>query len=217
MGQPLRRADSYAAVWRDQDGVLASGKLSLEPSGLRLEGRRRDGEPRRCEIAYAQLAGVRVGRESGEKLNGRPTLVLDCVLTPSLHVDLPGVGLLSELIELLSTLSAVPSSAVERLAVVVPLRKNRVEQARLLLEMGPPLDLERSGLVRHAVFLSEREVLFLFEGHEVLRVVQQLVRDPGAWRAALDWRGLMAGPPRLARLAFVWPGAVDVDRPCSAR
>jgi hypothetical protein len=66
--------------------------------------------------------------------------------------------------------------------------------------------------------IGEREVIFLFEGRHVLEVVQQLVRDPDAWRAARDWRGLVAGPPRLARSVFVWPAPTwSVERPrCSS-
>jgi hypothetical protein len=206
MGRPWRCADSYPAVWRDQEGVLATGKLVLGPYALRLEGKRRDGGLCRHEVAYAELAGVHVGREPGEKLNGRPTLVLEHASRPSVQIDLLGIGLLSALTELLAPLSAERSAPAERLAVVVPLRKHAVERARLLLAAGPPFDLDRSGLVRHEVFMGEREVVFLFEGQSVFEVGQQLVRDPGAWRAALDWRGLMAGPPRLARSVFVWPG-----------
>ncbi len=42
------------------------------------------------------------------------------------------------------------------------------------------------------------------EGPDAGRVVQQLARDPGAWRAALQWRRLLAGAPRLARSAYSW-------------
>jgi hypothetical protein len=206
MAKPGPCADSYAAVWREQEGVLATGKVVLGPYALRLEGRRRGGQLCRHEVAYSELAGVHIGREPGEKVNGRPTLLLERVSGPSFQIDLLGIGLLSELTELLATLSAERSAPVERLAVVVPLRKNRVERARLLLEVGPPFDLEQSGLRRHEVFITEREVVFLFEGRQVLEVVQQLVRDPDAWRAALEWRSLIAAPPRIARSVFVWPG-----------
>jgi hypothetical protein len=38
MAGPFGGGDSYAAVWREQEDVLATGKVVLGPHALRLEG-----------------------------------------------------------------------------------------------------------------------------------------------------------------------------------
>ena len=63
---------SYGVVWREKDEPLAVGKLELRPSGVRLEGL--DGSR---DIPYRLLAGVRVGRLAGERIDGRPSVVLE--------------------------------------------------------------------------------------------------------------------------------------------
>jgi hypothetical protein len=63
---------SYGVVWREEDEPLAAGKLELRPSGLRLDGL--DGSR---DIPYGLLAGVRVGRLAGERIDGRPSVVLE--------------------------------------------------------------------------------------------------------------------------------------------
>lgn len=63
---------TYGVVWREGVEPLVAGKLELRPSGLRLEGL--DGSR---DIPYRFLAGVRVGRLAGERIDGRPSVVLD--------------------------------------------------------------------------------------------------------------------------------------------
>jgi hypothetical protein len=49
--------------------------------------------------------------------------------------------------------------------------------------------------------------VFLFEGHQVEWMVDDLVSDPNAWatQEALDaWRPLIEFPPRIAREAYAW-------------
>jgi hypothetical protein len=62
---------SYGVVWREGVEPLVAGKLELRPSGIRLDGL--DGSR---DIPYGLLAGVRVGRLAGERIDGRPSVVL---------------------------------------------------------------------------------------------------------------------------------------------
>jgi hypothetical protein len=96
---------------------------------------------------------------------------------------------------------------VGQVAIVVTLRSGAEEQARALVEEGPPFDLADSGLTRHTIFLSAGEAVFIFEGPEVEWLLDDLVDDPfGPVPDALDrWRPLVEGPARLARVAFAWP------------
>src|SRR5947208_14877211 len=63
-----------------------------------------------------------------------------------------------------------------------------VRAAQRLVEEGPPFDVELSGLERHHVFVSEREVVF-FEGDSATAVVDALSRSPRVLKAAVRWRG----------------------------
>jgi hypothetical protein len=96
---------------------------------------------------------------------------------------------------------------VERLALVARLKPDAQARAQELIAKGPPFDLQQGGFVRHSVFLSATEVVFLFEAHEVEWLVTAVVEDPFRWMVAdaLDaWRPLVDGPPRIAREQFSW-------------
>ena len=62
---------TYGVVWREGEEPLVAGKLELGPSGIRLDGL--DGSR---DIPYGLLEGVRVGRLAGERIDGRPSVVL---------------------------------------------------------------------------------------------------------------------------------------------
>jgi hypothetical protein len=66
---------------------------------------------------------------------------------------------------------------MNRLAIVAQLKADSSDRAHELLAAGPPFRLEGSGIERHAVYLSSREVVFVFEGPEVEWKVDDLVDD----------------------------------------
>lgn len=201
------QAGGYPVVWRERAG-LASGKLVLGPDGVRLEGTIA-GRLARRRIAYRRLVGVRIGREPEERINGRPTIVLEQHGVRPLLVEPLGAGLLSELAELLAELGTAWSERLEQVAVVVPLKEGALERARTLTAQGPPFDLAEAKLDRHYVFLSEREAVFVFVGPQVGETVRRLLGDPATWGAGAGWAPLIAGRPRLAELGFAWPaGAI---------
>lgn len=91
-----------------------------------------------------------------------------------------------------------------RLVVVVPLKDGARARARELLDAGPPFDLEGTALDRHDVFLTEREVVFVFEAPGEAARLELPADDPGLWKAAAAWRECLAGRPRKAEVAFTW-------------
>jgi len=158
-------------------------------------------------IPFDELASVEIGRGAAERINGDKSLVLErhsCQRV--LIAALGGVGLLGEVNELLAHLRA-QHQASARVAVVVPLRPSTAELARQLIEEGPPFDVEELGLERHRVFVSEREVVFFFEGDSASAAVDALARTPGVLKAAVRWRRILAGRPRLAQERFGWARA----------
>jgi hypothetical protein len=94
--------------------------------------------------------------------------------------------------------------------VVAPLREGARETARLLIESGPPFSPEGTSLTRHHVYLTDRDVVFTFEGPDARAAVEKLVGDPGVWKAATAWRECLAGRPRIAEEIFAWDRSGDV-------
>ena len=96
---------------------------------------------------------------------------------------------------------------MNRVAVVAPLRYGAYQDAKQLIESGPPFDPTQTPLVCHEVFLSDAEVVFVFEGPDVGDAVAQLAADPSVWRAAGAWADLLAGKPRIADQSYGWSRA----------
>ncbi len=96
---------------------------------------------------------------------------------------------------------------MERVAIIARLQEGAERKAAELIASGPPFDPTAIGFVRHAVYLSSSEVVFVFEAHEVEWLVDSLVSDPFQWMVsqALDkWRPLIKEHPRVAREVFHW-------------
>lgn len=93
---------------------------------------------------------------------------------------------------------------MSRVAVVLPIRPDALVTAKLLIEEGPPFALEDTPLEAHAVYLSEAEAVFVFEGPDAREVVEQLVGEAGVWEAATAWRSVIDGKPRVAEPSFSW-------------
>jgi hypothetical protein len=92
---------------------------------------------------------------------------------------------------------------VSRILVVIPLKPGTHGRVRSLVRSGPPFDPEAVGLERHHVFLTEHEVVFVFEG-EAPAAFEALVGDTKIWNAAAQWAEVAAGPPRVADDVYDW-------------
>jgi hypothetical protein len=96
---------------------------------------------------------------------------------------------------------------MERVAIVARLKEGCDQRAAELVGAGPPFDLADTGIVRHSVYISASEAVFVFEGHEVEWIVDQLIDEPFHYelRHALEeWREIVDGKPRVARESFGW-------------
>jgi hypothetical protein len=93
---------------------------------------------------------------------------------------------------------------VAELVVVVPLKPGTADRARELLAGGPPFELAETEFRRHAVHMTEREVVFVFDAEGKSTTLTLDAEDPALLEAAAAWREVMEGKPRVARLAFSW-------------
>lgn len=89
----------------------------------------------------------------------------------------------------------------------MPLKPGKVDRARELLAEGPPFDLEATAFDRHAVHVTDREIVFIFEGDGLPPTLTLPGEDPKIWRAADAWQECLAESPRVARTAFSWERA----------
>lgn len=96
---------------------------------------------------------------------------------------------------------------MERVAIIARLREGNEQRALELVRAGPPFDLAGTGIVRHSIYISATEVVFVFEGHEVEWIVDQLIDEPFHYelhRALEQWREILEGQPHVARESFGW-------------
>jgi hypothetical protein len=193
---------SYSVVWREGQGPLARGKLEFLSKQLRLDGMGPTSTASR-EIDYGDLAGVRVGRAAADRIDGRPSLVLERRGAGPLAIaSVVEPGMVGELVERLTALQH--AGAERRTAVVVPLVPGSSEAVQALLADGPPFDPAALGLDRHLVFLTPDEVVFVFESWLGASVLEPMLAEPGLWERAAAWQPYLAGPPRLAQGVYSW-------------
>jgi hypothetical protein len=96
---------------------------------------------------------------------------------------------------------------MERLAIVAHLKEGSEHHANELIGRGAPFDLAETGIVRHCIYLSASEVVFVFEGHEIEWMIDSLIDEPFHYelqRALDEWRLIIEGRPRIARERFAW-------------
>jgi CBS domain-containing protein len=109
---------------------------------------------------------------------------------------------------------------VDRVVVTGRFRPEQREPVQALLEAGPPYDLEETEFDRHAVYLSAREVVFVFEGADVEAEVDDLADDffhPEIRDALAQWRTVLEEEPHIGRPVFVWErGAGGFSSPAAA-
>ncbi len=105
---------------------------------------------------------------------------------------------------------------MKRLAVTAKLKPKTAERALELIKSGPPFDPFATGFDRHAVYLGNDEVVFVFEAANVEKIMQTVVDDPAISAAFGAWGPLLDGTPALARPVYHWEktngtGRVELD------
>jgi hypothetical protein len=100
---------TYAVKWREPDGQTYLGRLAFGGRALRLEGREPDGPAVDRQIGYEEVQGLRVGSHGPERLDGRPTLVVERADGPYLVTSAGiGAGIVQELVDRLAELRLAP-------------------------------------------------------------------------------------------------------------
>jgi hypothetical protein len=198
---------SYGVVWREGSAPLSSGKLELRPRAIRLEGL-----DRAAEIPYEALANVRVGRSPGDRIDGRPSVVLERRTGEPISIaTVAQPSLLGEIVDQVVS-HRLRDMTPRRVAIVLPMKPGSRDAVRELLAAGPPFDPhDIPGLERHEVFVTADEVVFTFDAKLSDRALDALVAAQELWSAAAAWREHVAGVPRLAESAYSWLRVEESD------
>jgi hypothetical protein len=100
---------------------------------------------------------------------------------------------------------------VDRFVLAARLRPDGRQRAETLLAEHSALGAEEleAAFDRHAIFLSETEVIFLFEGEGVNEAVRALFNDPVRSTLMTHWLPLFDGPLHRAPEAYLWERRPD--------
>jgi hypothetical protein len=189
-------SERFAVLFCEQGGQPHAGVLRVEDDAVLLEAAVGPADAERHRIRFADLAAVRVARGPAERLNGYRVLVLEQTEKRPVRVAALGIGILSELADLLSGLAATQQWS-ERAAIALPVRPECEGRVRRLVRSGPPFAPAQLGVDEHSVYLTEGAVVFVFVGADARGAVERLTRSPRAWQAGLAWRRYLAGAPCL--------------------
>jgi hypothetical protein len=103
------------------------------------------------------------------------------------------------------------ASAVNRFVLTARLRADGRQRAETLLAEHSALGAQELEAVfdRHSIFLSETEVIFLFEGEGANEAVRALFNDPVPSTVISHWLPLFDGPLHRAPEAYLWERRAD--------
>ena len=95
---------------------------------------------------------------------------------------------------------------MDRFVLVARLKPDARRQAQALLAEHWALGMEEleTHLDRHTIFLTETEVIFLFEGNGAHEAVRALFNDPVRSTPMSHWLPLLDGPLHQAPEEYVW-------------
>ena len=97
---------SYAVVWNEPLCESETGKLELEPESIRFEGSHAGRHGCVHRVYYDDIACVRIGHHAGERLSGKPAVVVELEEGGSLRIgSVDGVSTVAELADELTRLS----------------------------------------------------------------------------------------------------------------
>ena len=93
---------------------------------------------------------------------------------------------------------------MDRVVAVARLKLGARQRAEELIAEGAGPFVPEAAVERGAIFLSESEVVFLFEGADVNESVRTTLNDPVESSALAPWLPLFEGPLHQAREAHSW-------------
>jgi hypothetical protein len=93
---------------------------------------------------------------------------------------------------------------MDRVAIVARLKpdgRDRAEELAAKEQAAPEVE---ASFERRMIFLSESEVIFLFEGRDVDKAIRAMLDDPVRSTEIAHWLPLFDGPLHRAPEAYFW-------------
>jgi hypothetical protein len=103
---------------------------------------------------------------------------------------------------------------VRYFVVTARLRKGSASKVLEILRQGPSFDVGATSLDRHLVFLSEEELIFLFEGEHADEQAERLLAMPKMLGPAGRIGAHLAGSPGTPVEVFSWERPPRFDGVC---
>jgi hypothetical protein len=190
---------TYPVRWQERGALPLEGRLELGAGTIAFEGVDEQDRPVWRTIALGELRALRFFLDDDPGA-GRALLVE----TTTGQVVIQSAARHAQVLQELAERIADRELARERRTVVVlPLRESAYPRAHEIAAEGPPFDPAELPLESHELLLTSREAIFLFESTS--RVALESILDAlDVWSAAATWSDLVAGPPRVASVAYSW-------------
>jgi hypothetical protein len=138
-------------------------------------------------------------------MDGRPAVVIERRAgSPVTISTVAQPSLVGEIAERLAALQ-LGAERSRHMVVVVPIKPGALEAVRRLLAAGPPFDpAQLAELDRHEVFLTETEVIFLFESRLGFEALAPVLTEPEVWATAGALSEHVAGALRVGEEVYSW-------------
>jgi hypothetical protein len=191
---------SYVVTWQERGATPIVGRLRFDSVAIAFEGRDEREQRVWRTIRYDDLRAVRLVVDDNEPATGRVLFVE----TTAGQILIRSAERHSEVLqELAGRIADLELTQERRAVVVVPLRADTEMRAREIAAKGPPFDPSELPLVSHELLLTSGEAIFIFESpsHVALESILDVL---DVWAAAATWSDLVAGPPRIASVAYSW-------------
>lgn len=197
---------SYPITWEERGAAPLEGRLELAGGAIAFEGLDEQNRPVWRTIGFDELRALRLVLDDGSAAS-RALLVE----TTSGQVVIRSAARHAQVLQELANRIAERELAKERRAiVVVPLREGAELRAREIATGGPPFDPAALPLESHELLLTSGEAIFVFESTS--QVALEAILDAlDVWSAAETWSDLVAGPPRVASVAYTWHREPSLD------
>jgi hypothetical protein len=100
---------------------------------------------------------------------------------------------------------------MHRFVLTAELRRGSAPEVARILREGPPFDISKTSLERHEVFLSDEEIVFLFEGPHADREASRLLSSRRVLSRGGRIGAHLLAPPRTPAERFSWERPVPLD------
>lgn len=100
---------------------------------------------------------------------------------------------------------------MHRFVITAALRRGSAPEVARILREGPPFDIDETSLERHEVFLSDEEIVFLFEGPHAEREARRLLSSKRVLSQAGRIGLHIKGRPRMPEERFSWERPSPLD------